>query len=367
MTSAAGASVRIDAGELTDLVTTIFEHTASSAQESRRIAENLVEANLTGHDSHGVMRVPRYVDYLATGVQVPDQTIEILVDEGPLLLVDGRYGMGQTVGPAAVQLGIDRARHHGLAIVALRKAGHLGRIGAFAEQAATAGLVSMHLVNVANSRLVAPFGSSDRRMGTNPLAFGVPRTGAPPVIHDFATSIVAEGKAMVALQGGPAVPGDALVGPDGITGDPSVLYLERPGERPNSKLGVGALRAMGEHKGSGLAVMCELLAGALTGTGTAGPDEIRFANGMLSIYLDPTRIDPDDRQGSDLTNYIDWFLAARPIDPDDTVRLPGDRERERRRERLVDGIMLPVDLWQSIVEAALSVGVDQSRIDATSR
>lgn len=354
----------ISAGALTDLVTEIFLGAGSSPEESHRIASNLVEANLTGHDSHGVIRTGRYVDWLANGVQYADQDLALLIDEPTLMLVDGQYGMGQTVGPLAVALGIERAQQHGLAIIALRKAGHLGRIGAFAEQAAAAGLVSMHIVNVASSQLVAPFGSRDRRMGTNPYAFGVPRPDGPPVIHDFATSIVAEGKTMVALHGGPPVPDDALVGPDGITGDPSVLYDIQPGKRPNPSGGPGALRAMGEHKGSGLSVMCELLAGALTGTGTAGPGQIRFANGMLSIYIDPARIDPENTFATGVTDYIDWFLDATPLDGEDPVRMPGDRERERRAERTANGLHLPADLWQSIVAAATRVGIGDARVDA---
>lgn len=355
----------MSADALTDFVTEIFERTSCSSAESRRVAANLVEANLCGHDSHGVVRTARYVDWLSAGVQEPDQTITTLVDEPTLLLVDGHYGMGQTIGPQAVDLGIERAREHGLAIVALRKAGHLGRIGAFAERAAAADLVSMHIVNVAGSKLVAPFGSRDRRMGTNPYAFGVPRpNGQAPIIHDFATSIVAEGKAMVALHGGPALPPDALVGPDGPTGDPAVLYQLEPGKPPNSLLGPGALRAMGDHKGSGLSVMCELLAGALTGTGTAGPGAVRFGNGMLSVYIDPGRIDPDDQFSSMVTDYIDWFLDAAPIDDTAPVLLPGEVERRRRTDRTAHGLQLPVDVWQSIAATAAQLGLTQQRIDA---
>lgn len=359
--------ITITASALRSLVREIFENTECSSGEAERIATNLVEANLTGHDSHGVLRVARYVEFLEKGVQIANQTLDTLIDNGALVLVDGKYGMGQTIGPLAVDLGIERAQQHGHSIIALRKAGHLGRIGAFAETAAAAGLVSMHLVNVASSQLVAPFGSRDRRMGTNPLAFGVPRPDGPPVIHDFATSIVAEGKTAVALRGGPAVPDNALVGPDGVTGDPSVLYLQVPGKRPNPSRGVGALRAMGDHKGSGLSVMCELLAGALTGTGTAGPGEIRFANGMLSIYLDPNRIDPDNEFSTGVTSYIDWFLDAAPIAPDGSVRLPGDIERERRAAREQSGLVLPGELWQSIVDTAEAVGIEQARIDEAVR
>ena len=359
------AHVLIRPAALTELVTEIFEQTSCSSGESLRIAANLVEANLTGHDSHGVVRTARYVDWLEAGVQVADQKLAILVDEPTLMLVDGQYGMGQTVGPLAVDLGIARAKANGVSIVALRKAGHLGRIGAFAEQAAAASLVSMHIVNVANSKLVAPFGSRDRRMGTNPYAFGVPRSnGLAPVIHDFATSIVAEGKAMVALHGGPSLPDDALVGPSGITGDPTVLYDMQPGEPPNPNAGPGALRAMGDHKGSGLSVMCELLAGALTGTGTAGPGELRFANGMLSVYIDPKRIDPDNSFAAMVTNYIEWFLEATPINAAHPVRLPGDLERERRAERESNGLLLPAALWQSIVDVAEAVGLSHERVQA---
>jgi len=354
----AADTINISAQALQDFVAAIFARTECSVDEAERIAANLVEANLTGHDSHGVLRVARYVEFLENGVQYANTELDILMDSGPLLLVDGQYGMGQTVGPLAVNLGIARAKEHGLSIVALRKAGHLGRIGAFAEAAAAADLVSMHVVNVANSRLVAPFGSKDRRMGTNPLAFGVPRPDGPAVIHDFATSIVAEGKTAVALAGGPPVPDDALVGPDGLTGDPSVLYLQEPGKRPNSNKGVGALRAMGDHKGSGLSVMCELLAGALTGTGTAGPEPVRFANGMLSVYIDHARIDPDNDFAASVTNYIDWFLEASPITEGNEVLLPGAKERSRMQARLANGLDLPVALWQTIVDAATHVGVD---------
>lgn len=350
--------IHISAPDLSDFVTGIFEHTECSSDEARRVATNLVEANLTGHDSHGVNRVQIYVALLEGGVQLPNQDITVLMDGGALMLVDGNYGMGQTIGPAAVSLGIERCRDNGgVAAIGLRHSGHLGRIGAFAEQAAEKGLVSMHIVNVANSRLVAPFGSAQRRMGTNPYAFGVPRPQSRPVILDFATSIVAEGKTAVAARGGPPVPPDALVGPDGITGDPRALYGEIvPGERLRTNGGPGALRAMADHKGSGLAVMCELLAGCLTGSGTAGPDDVRFCNGMLSVYLDPDRIDVDETFAELVDGYADWFLSADPLDDDSPVMLPGDKEHKLRVERTAKGLNLPVDVWASICAAAAQVG-----------
>lgn len=355
--------MRIQAEPLRILVAETFEGAGCSPDEARRIASSLVGANLTGHDSHGVIRVPRYVAWLEHDIQFPDQEIAILTDQGALLLIDGQYGMGQTVGPQAVELGIDRAQEHGHAIVALRHAGHLGRIGEYAEMAAARGLVSMHMVNVAGSKLVAPFGAISRHMGTNPLAFGVPRADGPPVIHDFATSVVAEGKVNVALHGGPAVPDNALVDADGsLTGDPTVLYHLEEGKQPDASRGRGALRAMGDHKGSGLSVMCELLAGALTGGGCAGPGEVRFSNGMLSIYLDPAVIDPENSFAADVADYVGWFLDGTPIDADQALRLPGDMERERRAHREAKGLDLPDEAWAAIARAAARMGLTEGRI-----
>ena len=370
-----GAPVVIDHERLASFIAEIFRHTGCSDAESERIGTSLVGANLAGHDSHGVIRSALYVELLANGVQLADQEIKVLIDSGALLLVDGQYGMGQTVGPAAVTLGIERCSELGVAVVGLRNAGHLGRIGEYAEMAAAEGLVSVHFVNVANSRLVAPFGAKARRMGTNPCAYGAPVAGRRPVIHDFATSVVAEGKAMVALHGGPAVPDNALVSGDGeITGDPRVLYTFAEGERPNSMDGPGALRAMGEHKGSGISVMCELLAGALTGTGTAGPRRVRFANGMLSVYVDPAQIDPshsesgagetDDGYNGIAADYLDWFCDADAIDPAEGVKLPGDVEHERRQHRMANGITLPAETWESICGGARAAGVPETTIAA---
>src|SRR5665811_263923 len=200
---------------LSGFVRDIFLAAGCSQGESERIANNLVDANLTGHDSHGVVRTARYLTWLREGKLLPDQDITVVSDNGSLLILDGNFGYGQTVGPLAVHRGIEQASELGVSIVALRHAGHLGRIGAFAEAAALAGQVSVHFVNVAGSVLVAPFGGTERRFSTAPVAIGVPVPDGPPVILDFATSFVAEGKVLVAALGGKPLPDNALVGPDG--------------------------------------------------------------------------------------------------------------------------------------------------------
>ena len=285
--------MRIDAADLRRVVAGIMHAAGSPVAEADAVAENLVGANLRGHDSHGVIRTDLYVLCLDQGWMLADEEIEVVTDNGSLVLVDGKFGLGQTVGPQACRLGIDRAGDGGLSVVGLRHAGHLGRIGHYAEMAADAGLVSIHFVNVAGGAMVAPYGGRSRRMGTNPVTIGIPRPDSEPAILDFATSIVAEGKAQVAMAGGPAMPAGSLIDGEGnVTTDPTVLYRFEEGQPPDPRSGPGALRALGEHKGSGLSFMCELLAGALLGSGCAGPGPNPFCNGMLSIYLDPGRSIP---------------------------------------------------------------------------
>src|SRR5690242_7806217 len=217
--------VTIQVNNLIDFVAEVFSHSESSPEEARRIATYLTTANLTGHDSHGVIRVPVYIRWKKTGNVVPNQTPEIVVDTPSLAVVDGKFGYGQTVTPFAVRTGIEKCKKAGLAAIALRNAGHIGRVGDWAEMAAAEGLVSVHFVNASGSVLVAPHGGVDRRFSTAPYCVGIPRTGQDPLVLDFATSIVAEGKVLVASQGGKKVPEGALIGPDGKpSADPHLLY-----------------------------------------------------------------------------------------------------------------------------------------------
>src|SRR5438477_8801297 len=276
--------VTIKVNKLIEFVADVFSHAESSTEEARRIATYLTTANLTGHDSHGVIRVPVYVRWKNTGSVVPDQTAEIVVDMPSLAVVDGRFGYGQTVAPFAVRTGIEKCKKAGLAAIALRNAGHIGRVGDWAEMAAAEGLVSVHFVNAAGSLLVAPFGGVQKRLSTAPYCVGIPRQGQDPIVLDFATSIVAEGKVLVASRGGKKLPTGALVDADGtLSEDPAVLYGAYAAEGPRDHTqGTGAIRAFGEHKGSGLAFICELLGGALTGTGATSGGR-QFATGLGAL------------------------------------------------------------------------------------
>lgn len=364
------ATVHVATGPLEALVAETFTRLGCSPAEGARIATRLTGANLRGHDSHGVVRVPRYAARLKNGEQVSDVTVRVLLENDVLAVIDGCYGFGQTVGEQTVDIGTAKASRHGVAVTALRNSGHLGRIGDWAERAADAGLASIHMVNVRGSLLVAPFGGIDRRMSTSPFCAGIP-TGPEddPIILDMATSVVAEGKALVALKGGKPLPADALISETGeVTGDPRPLYGPVPdGAFPDPSRGPGALRAFGEHKGSGLNFLMEMMAGALTGSGCAGAlDEPRrpFCNGMLSVYLSPEAFAGSaDPFFAEVRSYVAFLKSARPAEPGGQVIVPGEPERRTMAERTRTGVPLPREVCDDLRATASNAGVSKETMD----
>ena len=352
----------IPADTLDRFITRIFVAAGCSGTEAACVTGHLLSANLAGHDSHGVIRVPRYVQWLHEGKVRAGQSVTVLAESANHAVLDGNLGFGQTIGEQAVDLGITKARAAGIAVITLRTSGHIGRIGDWAERAAAQGLVSIHFVNVGLGEVVAPFGAVDRRFGTNPLCIGVPQPDGPPLLLDFATSMVAEGKVLVASNGGKAIPANALIGPDGQpSGDPRVLYgpIENTTVRDPGN-GAGALRAFGDHKGSGIAFMCEILAGCFAGSATAGPlpDAKRggIVNGMLSIYLDPQHFGAAGFANK-ARDYAEYVRAARPAVPGTPVLAPGDAESRTRAARLRDGVPLQAETWAAIQSTGAALGV----------
>ena len=358
----APATVNVPVDTLRPYVAAIFTAAGCDSSEARRIAYHLSSANLAGHDSHGVIRVPRYISWLADGKVRAGQTPTIVAESATHAVVDGNLGFGQTIGPVTVDLGIGKAREAGLAVITLRNSGHIGRIGDWAERAAEAGLVSIHFVNVGLGEIVAPFGGTERRFGTNPMCIGVPQPEGPPLLLDFATSIVAEGKVLVASNGGKPIPHDALVTADGRMSDrPEDFYGPIEGTHVRDPgNGTGALRTFGDHKGSAIAFMCEILAGCFAGSPTAGPipgaKRGGIVNGMLSIYLNPKHFGAAHfaETARDFATYV---RDTKPVVAGGEVLVPGDAEARTRAARLRDGIPLQANTWAAIQATGDGLGV----------
>jgi hydroxycarboxylate dehydrogenase B len=339
------------------LVQTTFEHAGTTEEEARLVADHLVEANLMGHDSHGVIRVQPYIGLLRDGRTTTGKGVRITKDAGALITVDGQEGLGQVVCKQAMDLAIERARAHGVAVLGLCNTTHMGRIGAWAEQAAAAGMVSLHFCNTTGFGIqVAPFGGTDRRLSVNPIALGVPRKGREPIIHDMSTGTIAAGKIRVARNKGSRLPEGSLIDNRGLpTTDPEAFFADPP----------GAITTAAAHKGYGLAMFVEILAGSLTAGGSSHPDNPtadRAINNLLSILIDPGRMAGVAAMAADIDRLVAWVKESPPASPGGEVLLPGEIERRTRAERRAHGIPLDPNTLAQVRAAATTVGVPEDDI-----
>lgn len=347
----------IEKEKLIEFVITIFTSAGSSADVAAEVANHLITANLKGHDSHGVGMIPAYVGNIGNGQLNVTAQAEVVRDNGAVLMIDGNAGFGQVVGRQATDIAIARARETGIVCAGIRNCHHLGRIGSYGEQCGNAGFVSVHFVNVVgHPPLVSPFGGRDRRMSTNPFCCVVPRPNAPPIVLDMATSTVAQGKVRVAYMRGVPVPEGALVDSEGSpTTDPGVMFNEP----------YGALGPFGKHKGYGLAVMCELLGGALAGEWTAQPENPQgnnIINNMLLFVLDPAAFGDTATFHTEVEAMTRYLHTTTPAKGVDKVRIPGEPELESIAERSVQGIPIDDNSWAGILRAAASAGLKAEEI-----
>ena len=350
--------MNIDQEKLAQFVSAIFVAAGSKAEVADTVGHHLVEANLKGHDSHGVGMVPAYVANIKAGHLQVDAQARIIRDKGAVLLIDGEFGFGQVVGSQATEMAIERAKETGIVCAGVRNCHHLGRIGSYGEQCGAAGMVSVHFVNVVgHPPQVSPFGGKERRMTTNPFCCVIPRANERPVVLDMATSAIALGKVRVAHMKGEPVPEGALVDHEGKpTTDASVMY-----EQP-----FGALGPFGAHKGYGLAVMCELLGGALVGEWTAQPDNPRdnnIVNHMLMFVLDPAVFGGLDAFEKEVSAMVEYLHSTAPASGVDKVRVPGDPEQESLTMRSAEGIPIDDNSWGGIIAAAEAAGLSQADIE----
>jgi uncharacterized oxidoreductase len=340
------------------LVRAVCRASGSDEREAALVADHLVEANLVGHDSHGIGMLPAYVEGVRKGWLMPNQHATVVRDRGAIVVIEGGRGYGQVIGGEAMQLGMARAQDEGIALLATRNSFHLGRIGHWAEQCARGGFASVHFVNgIDHTPYQAPYGGSDARFGTNPFCAALPGNDGPAVLLDMATSRIAMGKVRVAHNKGVPVPEGCLVDATGhLTVDPGVMYRQ-----PR-----GALLAMDEHKGSGLAVLCELLAGALTGGWTIQPGHPRaggIINNMLSIMIDPDALGDRDQLYAEIRALVGWAKTSPPREGFEEVLMPGEPERRRRAERLANGIDIDERSFAEIRLAATAAGVPEDEFD----
>lgn len=343
------SSVTISADILRSFTSNIFMAAGIGRDEADVIATSLVESNLCGHESHGVVRVVEYLEFLKRGAVCAGASLEVISQSPSAVVCDAGLGFGQVQMRRLIDMLEPMAREQGLACGTLRRCGHVGRLGEWVEILARrnlAGLMSVNDNGVLTS--VAPPGGCQPRISTNPIALGVP-TKQKPLVLDISTSTVANGKVRVAQIAGRTVPDGWLLDSDGRpTNDPATRFADPP----------GTILPMGGYKGFGLGLLLDILvAGLAGGFCPPAPQDQVECNNVLLLAFDPQSF-------SGLTHFVtqsqslcDHVRSSKPIDEGTEIRLPNDRTRQTRKDRMVNGIPLDAGTWNQLVERAGQLGV----------
>ncbi len=352
--------MKYTAGSLETVARTILAGFGCDDNEASIVADHLIRANLTGHDSHGIGMLPMYGYQVEDGNLIPNQTPEFLPAAGAIRVVDARRGFGHRMALLALDHTMEAAREHNVAVLGLRNSGHVSRAGNYSEYCAEQGFMSIHFVNVwGHAPLVAPHGSKDPGFSTNPISIGIPVAGAATPMLDMATSTVALGKVRVAHNKGEKVPHGWILDHDGnATDDPSPMWALRE----------GALTAFGAHKGSGLGIFVELLAGALAGketvaTGNHIPRGV--FNNMFSIIINPQGFDEQKAIEARVMEFYKSIKDGRPMSDEDEILMPGEPERRKTADRLENGIDIDDETISQLLSTADNFKLDSIQIKGT--
>lgn len=334
----------------------LLEAAGCLPDDARFVVDHLVESNLFGHDSHGVIRYPEYVRAIREGRFQARATARIIRESPCTAVVDNGGALGQLGGRFAIQLAIGKAREHGVAAVSLRNTSHIGRVGAYPLMAAREGLIGLACVNAGRlGYQIAPFGGIDGRLSTNPLAFAAPRRDADPILVDMTTSVVAEGKVRVAINQGKSVPEGWLIDSEGRpTTDPRMFKADPPG----AMLPMGGVVA---HKGYGLSIMMEVLGGTLSGEGCAAGSRVMRSNGVLFTVYHIEHFTDLDEYYNEVEGLIRHVKSSRLAPGFSEILVPGEPEFRNARRRTAEGIDVDDTTWSYIIAAAQSVGLDPAR------
>ncbi|HEU5099529.1 MAG TPA: Ldh family oxidoreductase [Roseiflexaceae bacterium] len=331
----------------------VVEAVGTPADIALAVTESLVEANLAGHDSHGVLRLPWYIGSIQRGTLRAGARPLVAKRDGATAVVDGRLGWGQPAARLAATTAIEIAAESGVGAATIVNGNHIGRVGDYVATIARAGLIGIALCNA--SPVVAPYGGYRPVMGTNPFAWAAPREqGQPPLVLDFATSIVAEGKLRVARAKGESLPPGLIVDANGA-----------PSHDPEDFYAGGALQTFGLHKGSGMSILIELLARGLAGVDLALPGH-RGHNGTLVLALRIGSFAPEAQFFAAAERLCSQISASRPAPGFEAVLLPGEPELHMRERRVAEGIPLAQSTWDEIAALAAELGVNVDSEDQVS-
>lgn len=344
-----------DAQELSEFTVGVCKALGADDDVAAEVARHLVRANLSGHDSHGMQRLPQYAAQVKNGNLLPGARPVVLRESAVTAVIDARRGFGHFSTVFALSWAMERAREHGLAAAAVRHSTHIGRLGEYSERAGEQGFISMVTVGWAGKGIgaVVPFGGRQRFLGTNPWSLGVPAQGRPPMVYDAATSVVAEGKVRVARDKHEQLPLGMVIDKDG-----------NPTTNPNDLYAGGMLQFFGGHKGYALAILVEALAGALAGGYTYEEGNLGKGNGVFMLAINPDGFDSAAAVRERIERLFARIKAVPPAPGFKEVLIPGEPEMNNKKTRLAEGIYVPADTYEALKTVAAELGVDADKVVA---
>jgi LDH2 family malate/lactate/ureidoglycolate dehydrogenase len=334
----------VQAAELRPIVRDLLLGVGTAPGQADQVAESLIDANLAGHDSHGVLRILHYLEMAEAGEVIPTVQAEVIKEHGATVTIDGHWGWGQPSMWMATNSAGDRASKYGIGAAIVINSYHIGRVAPYVEHLARHGQIAIAMSNA--GRAVAPYGSRQRVMGTNPIAWAVPGPdGAEPISLDIATAFIAEGKVRVARAREVEVPDGAVIDSSGY-----------PSVNPNDFYDGGALLAFGAHKGSGLSILAQLIGAGLIGATADTLTGHRGGNGPLIIAMDVAAFSDPALFSERVANQCNEIRTAEPAVGFDQVQMPGDPEFINRVNRERDGIPVPDSTWAEILRLHAALG-----------
>ena len=342
----------VKAEKLEQITHHLFCAAGTPEENARIVARHLVESNLTGHDSHGFIRVIQYLRQIKEGWILPAAKPEIVSESPGTAQVDGHYGFGPVVATFSAEVAIDKAKKQGVSSVAVRNLSHLGRLGAYGEMAARAGCAAILYCSTGGQSLYqAPFGGTERKLGTNPFAMVVPSEKEGRILSDFATSVAAEGKIRVYRARSQKLPEGWILDKAG-----------RPSNSPDDFYAGGAVLPVGGsvgYKGFCLAFMTELFSGILARNGSASHPNKRFSNGVFFLAIDIERFAPLAAFKSEVSDMVGYIKNTPLAEGFESVMAPGEKEAQTRKERVKNGVEIEEETWNQVMALVKEYGVGE--------
>ena len=331
------------AEELTAICLNVFKKLNIPAAEAEIVTRSMVDANRVGHDSHGVIHLPKYVRELEAGLIQPGASTEVLHASASIAVLDGNWGFGPVIATRAVELAIQKAKQTDISSVAVSRCNEVGRLGGYACLAADANMIGLLMANDhGGGTCVAPHGGVQGRLSTNPIACAVPIDGHNPIVLDMSTSVVASGKIRVKQHRNEVVPHGWLINAEGESTTHADDFYSTP---PAALLPFGGIAA---HKGFGLSVIVDILAGALTGTGCSQGEDARVGNGLFVLVINIASFREFPGFSAEIERFIGYLKSAKRAAGVDTIRMPGERGWEEQHKREREGIPIDAETWQQI-------------------